>query len=107
MKHGTMALITPGVPVIALATQTHLKEKVISNIKEVKARKAYVVGITTVGDDEVSEAVDEVLYIPNAHPFLLPIIAAIPLQLLAYYAGTVRGYDVDRPRNLAKSLTVE
>jgi glucosamine--fructose-6-phosphate aminotransferase (isomerizing) len=107
MKHGTMALITPGVPVIALATQTHLKEKVINNIKEVKARNAFVVGVTTVGDDEVSEAVDEVLYIPEAHPFIMPIIAAIPLKLLAYYAGTVRGYDVDRPRNLAKSLTVE
>ena len=72
-----------------------------------KARRAFVVGVTTAGDDEVSEAVDEVLYIPEAHPFIMPIIAAIPLQLLAYYAGTVRGYDVDRPRNLAKSLTVE
>ncbi|WEG12574.1 glutamine--fructose-6-phosphate transaminase (isomerizing) [Pullulanibacillus sp. KACC 23026] len=107
MKHGTMALITPGVPVIALATQPHLKEKTVNNIREAKARKAFVVGVTTVGDDEVSDAVDEVLYIPEAHPFLMPIIAAIPLQLLAYYAGTVRGYNVDRPRNLAKSLTVE
>ncbi len=107
MKHGTMALITPDVPVIALATQAHLREKTISNIRELKARNAFVVGITTVNDDEVSDAVDESLYIPEAHPFLMPIIAAIPLQLLAYYAGTVRGYDVDRPRNLAKSLTVE
>lgn len=107
MKHGTMALITPGVPVIALVTQANLRKKMISNIRELKARKAFVVGVTTVGDDDVSEAVDEVLYIPEAHPFLMPIIAAIPLQLLAYYAGTVRGYDVDRPRNLAKSLTVE
>ncbi|UJZ87730.1 glutamine--fructose-6-phosphate transaminase (isomerizing) [Heyndrickxia coagulans] len=107
MKHGTMALITPGVPVIALATQEHLRDKAINNIKEVKARDAYVVGITTTGDDEVSAVVDEVLYIPEAHPFLMPVLAAIPLQLLAYYAGIVRGYDVDRPRNLAKSLTVE
>ncbi|WP_026678624.1 glutamine--fructose-6-phosphate transaminase (isomerizing) [Fictibacillus gelatini] len=107
MKHGTMALITPGVPVIALATQGHLRDKTISNIKEVKARDAFVVGITTVGDDEVSEFVDQVMYIPEAHPFLMPILAAIPLQLLAYYAGTVRGLNVDRPRNLAKSLTVE
>ncbi|GGH77631.1 glucosamine--fructose-6-phosphate aminotransferase (isomerizing) [Pullulanibacillus pueri] len=107
MKHGTMALITPGVPVIALATQEKLREKTISNIRELKARDAFVVGITTTGDSDVSDVVDEVLYIPEAHPFLMPILAAIPLQLLAYYAGTVRGYDVDRPRNLAKSLTVE
>lgn len=107
MKHGTMALITPGVPVIALSTQKHLRDKTISNIKEIKARDAFVVGVTTIGDDDVSEIVDEVMYIPEVHPFLMPIIAAIPLQLLAYYAGTVRGYNVDRPRNLAKSLTVE
>ncbi|MBS4175553.1 glutamine--fructose-6-phosphate transaminase (isomerizing) [Bacillus sp. FJAT-49736] len=107
MKHGTMALITPGVPVIALSTQKHLRDKTISNIKEIKARDAFVVGVTTIGDDDVGEIVDEVMYIPEVHPFLMPIIAAIPLQLLAYYAGTVRGYNVDRPRNLAKSLTVE
>ncbi|MGE8203688.1 glutamine--fructose-6-phosphate transaminase (isomerizing) [Heyndrickxia sp. NPDC080065] len=107
MKHGTMALITPGVPVIALSTQKHLRDKTINNIKEIKARDAFVVGVTTVGDDDVGEIVDEVMYIPEVHPFLMPIIAAIPLQLLAYYAGTVRGYNVDRPRNVAKSLTVE
>lgn len=107
MKHGTMALITPGVPVIALVTQRHIVEKTISNIKEVKARDAFVVGITTIGDDLLQEEVDHVVYIPSTHPFLLPILAAIPLQLLAYYSGTVRGHDVDRPRNLAKSLTVE
>ncbi|MCM3022623.1 glutamine--fructose-6-phosphate transaminase (isomerizing) [Heyndrickxia ginsengihumi] len=107
MKHGTMALITPGIPVIALATQHHLREKTVNNIKEMKARDAYVVGITTIGDDSISSVVDEVMYIPEAHPLLMPILAAIPLQLLAYYAGCVRGYNVDRPRNLAKSLTVE
>ncbi|WP_027414684.1 glutamine--fructose-6-phosphate transaminase (isomerizing) [Aneurinibacillus terranovensis] len=106
MKHGTMALITPGVPVIALATQHQLLDKTISNIKEVKARDAFVIGITTVGDSLVGEVVDEVMYIPSTHPFLMPVLAAIPLQLLAYYSGTVRGHDVDRPRNLAKSLTV-
>ncbi|AMA73418.1 MULTISPECIES: glutamine--fructose-6-phosphate transaminase (isomerizing) [Aneurinibacillus] len=107
MKHGTMALITPGVPVIALATQARVFDKTVSNIKEVKARDAFVVGITTVGDDVLADEVDEVMYIPSTHSLLLPILAAIPLQLLAYYAGTVRGHDVDRPRNLAKSLTVE
>ncbi|MFT9846028.1 glutamine--fructose-6-phosphate transaminase (isomerizing) [Aneurinibacillus sp. REN35] len=107
MKHGTMALITPGVPVIALATQERVFDKTISNIKEVKARDAFVVGITRIGDDLLAEEVDEVMYIPNTHPLLMPILAAIPLQLLAYYSGKVRGHDVDRPRNLAKSLTVE
>ncbi|BAU27787.1 glucosamine--fructose-6-phosphate aminotransferase (isomerizing) [Aneurinibacillus soli] len=108
MKHGTMALITPGMPVIALATQTgSVFDKTISNIREVKARDAFVVGITTVSDDVLADEVDEVMYIPETHPLLMPVLAAIPLQLLAYYAGTVRGNDVDRPRNLAKSLTVE
>lgn len=108
MKHGTMALITPGMPIIALATQMGpVFDKTISNIKEVKARDAFVVGITTVSDDVLADEVDEVMYIPETHPFLMPVLAAIPLQLLAYYAGTVRGHDVDRPRNLAKSLTVE
>ncbi|MGE6257258.1 glutamine--fructose-6-phosphate transaminase (isomerizing) [Heyndrickxia sporothermodurans] len=107
MKHGTMALITPGVPVIALSTQKHLRDKTINNIREIKARDAFVVGVTTIGDDDIGEIVDEVMYIPEVHPFLMPIVAAIPLQLLAYYAGTVRGFNVDRPRNLAKSLTVE
>jgi glutamine---fructose-6-phosphate transaminase (isomerizing) len=107
MKHGTMALITPGVPVIALATQNQVLDKLISNIKEVKARDAFVVGITTIGDEVLGEEVDQVLYIPSTHHLLMPILAAIPLQLLAYYSGTVRDHDVDRPRNLAKSLTVE
>ncbi|WP_134700581.1 glutamine--fructose-6-phosphate transaminase (isomerizing) [Ammoniphilus sp. YIM 78166] len=107
MKHGTMALITPGVPVIALATQHHVLDKVISNIREVKARDAFVIGITTTGDELLVEEVDQVLYIPETHPYLMPILAVIPLQLLAYYSGIVRDHDVDRPRNLAKSLTVE
>ena len=107
MKHGTMALITPGVPVIALVTQEGVLEKTISNIKEVKARDAFVVGITTVGDELLNDVVDQAMYIPSTHAFLMPVLAAIPLQLLAYYSGTVRDHDVDRPRNLAKSLTVE
>lgn len=107
LKHGTMALITPGVPVIVLATQQLVMDKMISNIKEVKARDAFVIGITTVGDELIGEEVDQVMYIPETHPYLMPILAAIPLQLLAYYSGIVRGHDVDRPRNVAKSLTVE
>ena len=107
LKHGTMALITPGAPVIVLATQDHVMDKLINNIKELKARDAFVLGITTVGEELVAEEVDQVLYIPKTHSYLMPILAAIPLQLLAYYSGVVRNHDVDRPRNLAKSLTVE
>ncbi len=107
LKHGTMALITPGVPVIVLATQQQVMDKMISNIKEIKARDAFVIGITTTWDELIGEEVDQVMYIPETHPYLMPILAAIPLQLLAYYSGIVRGHDVDRPRNVAKSLTVE
>lgn len=107
MKHGTMALLTPGIPVIALATQPHLNKKMVSNIKEIKARGAFVVGLTTVGNDTIREVADEALYISSTHPMLMPLLTAVPLQLLAYYSGTVRGHDVDRPRNVAKSLTVE
>ncbi|MCL6454987.1 MAG: glutamine--fructose-6-phosphate transaminase (isomerizing) [Alicyclobacillus sp.] len=107
LKHGTLALITEGVPVIALATQTHLYEKTLSNIKEVKARDAFVLGLTFAGDDELQKSVDEVIYLPQTMPVVAPIVTVIPLQLLAYYAAVVRGNDVDKPRNLAKSVTVE
>jgi glucosamine--fructose-6-phosphate aminotransferase (isomerizing) len=107
LKHGTLALITEGVPVIALATQTELYEKTLSNIKEVKARDAFVLGLTWVGDDDLQKSVDEVIYLPKTLPLLAPILTVIPLQLLAYYAAVARGNDVDKPRNLAKSVTVE
>ncbi|QSO50510.1 glutamine--fructose-6-phosphate transaminase (isomerizing) [Alicyclobacillus curvatus] len=107
LKHGTLALITEGVPVIALATQTDLYEKTLSNIKEVKARDAFVLGLTWAGDEELKKSVDEVIYLPRTSPLIAPIAAVIPLQLLAYYAAVVRGNDVDKPRNLAKSVTVE
>jgi glucosamine--fructose-6-phosphate aminotransferase (isomerizing) len=107
LKHGTLALITEGVPVIALVTQSDLYEKTLSNIKEVKARDAFVLGITFVGDEELQKSVDDVIYLPKVMPLLAPIIAVIPLQLLAYYAAVARGNDVDKPRNLAKSVTVE
>lgn len=107
LKHGTLALVTEGVPVIALATQPELFEKTESNIKEVKARGAFVLGLTWVGYEHLEKSVDEVIYLPNTSPLLAPIIAVIPLQLLAYYAAVARGNDVDKPRNLAKSVTVE
>ncbi len=107
LKHGTLALIVEGVPVIALATQKSVYEKTLSNIKEVKARDAVVIGIAAQGNTDLEKYVDHVIYIPNTDELLIPILAVVPLQLLAYYAAITRGCDVDKPRNLAKSVTVE
>jgi glucosamine--fructose-6-phosphate aminotransferase (isomerizing) len=107
LKHGTLALIVEGVPVFALATQPELYDKMISNIKEVKAREATVVALAVAGDHEISKSVDYVIHIPVTHTMLTPILSVVPLQLFAYYAAKARGCDVDKPRNLAKSVTVE
>jgi len=108
LKHGTLALITDGIPVIALATQEDVYDKMVSNIKEVNARDAYILGITLEGDEEeLSKSVNEVISVPRTLPLLTPALSVIPLQLLAYYASLARGNDVDKPRNLAKSVTVE
>ncbi|WP_406677065.1 glutamine--fructose-6-phosphate transaminase (isomerizing) [Moorella sp. ACPs] len=107
LKHGTIALIEEGTPVIALATQAELLEKMISNIKEVKARGAWVLALTQEGNTAIEKEVDQVLYLPAVPSLLAPIVTVVPLQLLAYYAAVARGCDVDKPRNLAKSVTVE
>ncbi|QNK58543.1 glutamine--fructose-6-phosphate transaminase (isomerizing) [Paenibacillus sp. PAMC21692] len=108
LKHGTLALIEDGVPVIALVTQESLYEKTLSNIKEVKARGAHVLAVANSGfEDEVAKSVDEVFSIPKTLPILSPALAVVPLQLLSYYASLALGHDVDKPRNLAKSVTVE
>ena len=107
LKHGTLVLIIEGVPVIALATQRDVYEKTLSNIKEVKARDAVVIGLAMEGDDQIEKYVDHTIFIPATDKYLAPILAVIPLQLLAYYAAVTRGCDVDKPRNLAKSVTVE
>ncbi len=107
LKHGTLALIVEGVPVFALATQPELYDKMISNIKEVKAREATVVALAVAGDHEIAKSVDYVIHIPVTHSMLTPILSVVPLQLFAYYAAKARGCDVDKPRNLAKSVTVE
>ncbi len=106
LKHGTIALITPDVPVIALCTQSELIPKMISNIKELQARKAAVIGVTTIGNQEVEAVCKDTLYIPQTNELLAPILANLPLQMLAYYAAVVKETDVDQPRNLAKSVTV-
>ena len=107
LKHGTLALIVDGVPVIALATQKSVYEKTLSNIKEVKARDAVVIGIALNDDEQIDKYVDHVIKVPTTDELLAPLLAVIPLQLLAYYAAITRGCDVDKPRNLAKSVTVE
>jgi glutamine---fructose-6-phosphate transaminase (isomerizing) len=108
MKHGSIALVDTGVPVVAVATQCHIYNKVLSNIQEVKARGAFVIAICSEGDrDEVARHADRVIEVPRIEELLVPALVAVPMQLLAYEVATMRGCDVDQPRNLAKSVTVE
>lgn len=107
LKHGTISLIEPGTPVVAVATQETLFEKTLGNIKEVRARGARVIALVSGEHKEVSEFADEVIHIPQADATVTPSLDVIPLQLFAYYMALERGCDVDKPRNLAKSVTVE
>ncbi|MCX8112292.1 MAG: glutamine--fructose-6-phosphate transaminase (isomerizing) [Bacteroidia bacterium] len=107
MKHGPIALIDQGMPVIVIALRDSLYEKVLSNIQEVRARGGRVIAIATEGDEDIQTYADEVLYIPDIPEPLSPILTVLPLQLLAYHTAVLRGCDVDQPRNLAKSVTVE
>ena len=96
-----------GLLMLALATRSRTYDKVVANVQEVKAREARVVAIATEGDEEIGQHADEVIYVPAAPEVLSPMVNVIPMQLLAYYAAVERGCDVDQPRNLAKSVTVE
>lgn len=107
LKHGTISLIEEGTVVVAIATDDSLYGKIVSNIKEVHARGAYVIAVVKEGTEGVNEIADEVIYIPGASRYLTPSLTVVPLQLLAYHTTTERGLDVDKPRNLAKSVTVE
>ncbi|MFR2519389.1 glutamine--fructose-6-phosphate transaminase (isomerizing), partial [Peptostreptococcus stomatis] len=107
LKHGTIALIEDGTPVIALASQHDLYEKMVSNMEEVRARGAYVVAITQEGNTGVEKVSERVVYIPKTDDLLSPIVAVIPMQILALMVSSKKGLDVDKPRNLAKSVTVE
>ncbi len=107
LKHGTISLIEEGTPVIAIATQDSLYEKLVSNVKEVKARGAYVIALAKEGNTEIAEVADHVIYIPTVDDKFTASLDVIPLQLFSYYAAIARGCDVDMPRNLAKSVTVE
>ncbi len=107
MKHGPIALIDEDMPIVAIATQGSVYEKVLSNIEEIKAREGIVIALATEGDEKIKEKADEVIYLPQIREDFTPILAVIPLQLLAYHIAARRGCDIDQPRNLAKSVTVE
>ncbi|MFN8232153.1 MAG: glutamine--fructose-6-phosphate transaminase (isomerizing) [Actinomycetota bacterium] len=107
LKHGPIALIEEGVPVVAVATECHVYPKMVSNIQEVRARGASVLAVVTEGDRELPGLVDDVIEVPRTPELLSPVVVTVPLQLFAYHVAKLRGCDVDRPRNLAKSVTVE
>ena len=107
MKHGPIALIDEGVPVVAMAPNSELYEKTASNMQEAKARDGFLVSVATEGNDALAEFSDELMTIPDCLPELAPLLAIVPLQLLAYHVAVLLGCDVDQPRNLAKSVTVE
>lgn len=107
LKHGPIAMLDPEIPVIAIATHSSVLEKVVSNILEVRARRAPVIAIATEGNETIAKHADDVVYLPRVAEEFSPIVATVPLQLLAYHVAILRGCDVDQPRNLAKSVTVE
>ena len=107
LKHGTIALIEPGTLVVALCTVEELFEKMLSNIKEVKARGAVVLAIAIEGHTEIEKEADHVIYIPKNDKNILPSELVVPLQMFSYYVSSLKGLDIDKPRNLAKSVTVE
>jgi glucosamine--fructose-6-phosphate aminotransferase (isomerizing) len=107
MKHGPIALLDEQTPVVCVATDSHVYDKVVSNIQEVRARGAQVIAIATDGNEDIQHHADDVVFVPRTHPFLQAALAVIPLQLLAYRIARLRGFNVDQPRNLAKTVTVE
>jgi glucosamine--fructose-6-phosphate aminotransferase (isomerizing) len=107
MKHGPIALIDAEMPVVVVAPKKGIYEKVVSNIEEVKARKGVIIAVVTQGDKQVRSLADHVIEIPETDEIFTPLVATIPLQLLAYHIAVMRGCNVDQPRNLAKSVTVE
>ena len=107
MKHGPIALITEQMPVVFIATQGTQYEKIMGNIEEVRSRGGEIIAVATEGDRQIERLAESVIYIPDTLEPLQPLLSVIPLQLIAYHAAVLRGCDVDKPRNLAKSVTVE
>jgi len=107
MKHGPIALLEPGTPVVVVATNIHVYDKIVSNIQETRARGAHVIAIATEGNEDIQHHADDVIFVPRTPNFLQASLAVVPLQLLAYRIARLRGLNVDQPRNLAKTVTVE
>ena len=107
MKHGPIALVDTDIPILFLATHHQLYEKIISNMQDVKSRNGRILAVVTEGDEQVKKIADSVLEIPQTLNVLVPLLSVLPLQILAYYVAVDKGLDVDMPRNLAKSVTVE
>jgi glucosamine--fructose-6-phosphate aminotransferase (isomerizing) len=107
MKHGPIALLEEGTPVVVVATNIHVYDKIVSNIQETRARGAHVIAIATDGNEDIQHHADDVIYVPKSPAFLQAALAILPLQLLAYRVARLRGLNVDQPRNLAKTVTVE
>ncbi|MBI2577895.1 MAG: glutamine--fructose-6-phosphate transaminase (isomerizing) [Candidatus Wildermuthbacteria bacterium] len=107
MKHGPLALVDSNFPTVAMCLSGSVYEKILSNVQEIKARRGPIIAVATEGDEDIKEIADDVFYIPETLEMMAPILGIIPLQLFAYYIGVLKGYDVDKPRNLAKSVTVE
>jgi glucosamine--fructose-6-phosphate aminotransferase (isomerizing) len=107
MKHGPIALVDENLPVVFVATKDLYYEKVVSNIQEIKARKGQIIAVATEGDTVLPSMSDNVMFVPDIDEVIAPLLSVIPLQLLSYYVGVAKGIDVDKPRNLAKSVTVE
>jgi glucosamine--fructose-6-phosphate aminotransferase (isomerizing) len=107
MKHGPIALLEEGTPVVVVATNIHVYDKIVSNIQETRARGAHVIAVATDGNEDIQHHADDVIYVPSTPAFLQAALAVIPLQLLAYRIARLRGLNVDQPRNLAKTVTVE
>ncbi|OGZ44137.1 MAG: hypothetical protein A2719_01570 [Candidatus Ryanbacteria bacterium RIFCSPHIGHO2_01_FULL_45_22] len=107
MKHGPIAMIDKDFPTVALATSDGVYEKIVSNIQEIKARKGPIIAIATEGNNEITDLADDIIFVPKTLEMLAPILNVVPLQLFAYYFAKMKGLNVDRPRNLAKSVTVE
>ena len=107
MKHGPIALIDPKFPTLALALEDGSYEHVVSNMQEIRAREGKIIAITTEGNSKLGNLVDDIIYVPRTHEAVAPLLTVVPLQLFAYFCGVLLGRDVDKPRNLAKSVTVE
>jgi glucosamine--fructose-6-phosphate aminotransferase (isomerizing) len=107
LKHGDLALVSENMPSVCLVPSDSVYDKMLSNMEEIKARKGPVIAIATEGNQDIAELADDVIYIPKTLEMLTPILSIIPLQLFAYHVAVLRGCDIDKPRNLAKSVTVE